>query len=40
MHWLYFLLPFLLIVAIALITVSFQSLKAALANPAISLRSE
>jgi putative ABC transport system permease protein len=40
MHWYYFLLPFLLIVLIALLTVSFQSVKAALANPVTSLRSE
>jgi putative ABC transport system permease protein len=40
MHWYYFFLPFLLIVLIALLTVSFQSLKAALANPVHSLRAE
>ena len=40
MHWLYFILPFLLIVLIALLTVSFQSIKAALANPVKSLRTE
>ncbi len=40
MHWLYFLLPLLIITAIAFFTVSFQSLKAAVANPVNSLRSE
>jgi putative ABC transport system permease protein len=39
-HWSYFVLPFVAIVLIALVTVSFQSLKAALANPAKSLRTE
>ncbi|MEO6720377.1 MAG: ABC transporter permease [Ferruginibacter sp.] len=37
---LYFILPFALIIAIALITVSFQSIKAAIANPVKSLRTE
>jgi len=39
-HWLYFLMPFVTIVAIALITVSFQSVKAAIANPVKSLKTE
>ncbi|MEO8860821.1 MAG: FtsX-like permease family protein, partial [Ginsengibacter sp.] len=39
-HWTYFVFPFLAIVVIALFTVSFQSIKAAIANPAKSLRTE
>jgi putative ABC transport system permease protein len=39
-HWTYFVLPFITIVLIALVTVSFQSIKAAIANPAKSLRTE
>ena len=39
-HWLYFVIPFALMILIALITVSFQSIKAAVANPVKSLRSE
>jgi putative ABC transport system permease protein len=40
MHWTFFAIPFLIIVAIAFITVGFQSIKAALASPAKSLRTE
>lgn len=40
MHWSYFALPFVVIVVVALVTVSFQSIKAAVANPVKSLRME
>jgi len=39
-HWTYFALPFITIILIALITVSFQSVRAAIANPVKSLRTE
>lgn len=39
-HWSFFLWPFLLLLVIAMLTVSFQSLKASLANPIKSLRTE
>ena len=39
-HWSYFLIPFVSILVIALLTVSFQSIKAAIANPVKSLRTE
>ena len=39
-HWSYFLVPFVTILIIALLTVSFQSIKAAVANPVKSLRAE
>jgi putative ABC transport system permease protein len=39
-HWTYFVLPFAAIILIALATVSYQSVKAALANPVKSLRTE
>ena len=40
MHWTFFILPFIAIVIIALLTVSFQSIRASLANPVKSLRTE
>jgi ABC-type lipoprotein release transport system permease subunit len=39
-EWMIFLAAGLLAIAIALLTVSFQAVKAALANPVDSLRSE
>lgn len=39
-QWTYFALPFVFIIVIALVTVSFQSIKAALANPVKTLRTE
>ncbi|ASV30548.1 ABC transporter permease [Maribacter cobaltidurans] len=39
-NWSFFLLPFIAILVIALVTVSFQTLKASLANPVKSLRTE
>jgi len=39
-QWTYFVLPFAAIVLVALITVSFQSVRAAMANPVKSLRTE
>jgi putative ABC transport system permease protein len=39
-HWTFFALPFLAIAIIAWLTVSYQSLKASLANPVKSLRTE
>jgi putative ABC transport system permease protein len=39
-HWSYFVIPFIVIMLIALITVSFQTVKAALNNPVKSLRTE
>ena len=39
-HWSFFLIPFVAIMMVALLTVSFQSIKAAIANPVKSLRTE
>jgi putative ABC transport system permease protein len=39
-HWSYFIIPFAVILIIAWLTVSFQSIKAAIANPVKSLRTE
>lgn len=39
-HWSYFVLPFIAIMLIALVTVSFQTVKAALNNPVESLKTE
>lgn len=39
-HWSFFMLPFVMIMLIALFTVSFQTIKAAVANPVKSLRTE
>ena len=39
-HWAFFILPFVAILLIALVTVSFQTMKASLANPVKSLRTE
>jgi putative ABC transport system permease protein len=40
LQWTYFVLPFVIIIAIAFVTVSFQSIRAAIANPVKSLRTE
>jgi putative ABC transport system permease protein len=39
-HWSYFLISFVSLLIIALLTVSFQAIKAAIANPVKSLRTE
>jgi putative ABC transport system permease protein len=39
-HWSYFMIPFAAILIIAWLTVSFQSIKVAIANPVKSLRTE
>jgi len=40
LHWWLFLIPMCITVFIALLTISFQTIKAALANPADSLKYE
>jgi putative ABC transport system permease protein len=40
LHWWIFVIPAIITIAIALFTVSFQAIKAAIANPAKSLRTE
>jgi putative ABC transport system permease protein len=40
LRWTYFVFPFIVIVVIAFMAVGFQSIKAAIANPAKSLRTE
>ena len=40
LQWTYFALPFVAIILVALVTVSFQSVRAAIANPVKSLRTE
>ena len=39
-HWSFFILPFVAIVLVAFVTVSFQTVRASLANPVKSLRTE
>jgi putative ABC transport system permease protein len=40
LNWIIFIIPVLLLLGIALLTISLQTLKAALSNPVRSLRSE
>ncbi len=39
-HWTFFVWPFIVVTAVAVLTVSFQSVKACLGNPVTSLRTE